>query len=266
MFTILIQSLKMQRKTLLFWSFGLLFLIALYIVLYPSIKDSATELNAYIEKMPEALRTAFIEQGVDYASPLGYISSEIYTQMLPILFLFFAIGFGSGAIAGEEEKGTIDIVLSTPIRRSQFLLEKFATLLVSLLYLSVLVVSVIFLGSGFVGLNVGLDRLIPATFMLFLLGLNFGTIAMFVGSVTGSRGLAVGLATAFAVLSFLVNTFHSLVSVLDKIKDFSPFYHYSNHNALIHGVDWASAGLLIWMTLGLVAISIAAFARRDLNV
>src|SRR3990172_4757545 len=136
---VLIQALKMQRRSFLFWTIGLLLLMALYMALYPSIKESAAELNAYMDKLPEALRTAFIDEGVDYASPLGYVSSEIYTQMLPILFLFFAISFGSAAIAGEEEKGTLDVVLATPIRRSRFLLEKFGSLVISLLYLSVIV-------------------------------------------------------------------------------------------------------------------------------
>ncbi len=263
---ILIQSLKIQRKSFIFWTIGLLFLIALYMVLYPSIKDSAAELNAYMDKMPEALKSAFIEEGLDYASPLGYVSSEIYTQMLPILFLFFTIASGSAAIAGEEEKGTLDIVLSTPVRRSRFLLEKFGSLVISLGYLSVVIVLAIFFGSKFVDLKVTLSQLASGTFMLFLLSLNFGAIALFIGSVTGNRGLAVGLTTAFAVLSFFVSAFSSLVKTLDKLKDFSPFYHYSNTNALVNGVDWASASLLIWVTLSLVALSIAAFARRDLNV
>ena len=263
---VLIQALKMQRRSFLFWTIGLLLLMALYMALYPSIKESAAELNAYMDKLPEALRTAFIDEGLDYASPLGYVSSEIYTQMLPILFLFFAIAAGSAAIAGEEEKGTLDVVLATPIRRSRFLLEKFAGLVVSLLYLSAIVVISLYFGSKFVDINLTISQLGAATFMLFLLGLNFGTIALFFGSLTGNRGLSIGVTTAFAVLSFFVNAFYSLVTQLDKIKDFSPFYHYSNTNALVHGVDWASAILLIWITLGLVALSIVAFARRDLNV
>lgn len=263
---ILIQSLKMQQRSFIFWTVGLVLLMGLYMLLYPSIKESAAELNAYIEKLPEALRGAFIEEGVDYASPLGYVSSEIYTQMLPILLLFFAIATGSAAIAGEEEKGTLDIVLSTPIRRSRFLLEKFANLVVGLIYLSCVVVLTLWVGARLVDINLNFSQLVPATFMLFLLALNFGTVALFLGSLTGNKGLAIGITSAFAVASFFLNAFYKVVTELDRVKDFSPFYHYSNSNALINGIDWASASLLIWMTLGLVVLSIAAFARRDLNV
>ncbi len=263
---ILIQALKFQKKSFMFWTIGIVLLIALYMALYPSIKESAAELNAYMEKMPEALRNAFIDEETNYASPLGYISSEIYTQMLPLLFIFFAIGFGSNAIAGEEEKGTLDIVLSAPIRRSRFIIEKFLALIVSLGFLSVLIVLCLFFGSKFVGIDVTVNQLTNATFNLFLLSLNFGAFAFFIGSLTGSKGLSIGLATAFAVLSFFVSAFYKLVDQLDKIKDFSPFFHYSDQSALIHGINWASATLLIWAIIGLFLLSIAAFSKRDLNV
>ena len=208
---ILIQSLLMQRKSFLFWTIGLLLLIALYIALYPSIKESSAEINAYIEKMPEAFRTAFLAEGADYSTPLGYVSSEIYSQMLPILFLFFTIGFGSAAIAGEEEKGTLDIVLSTPIRRSRFLLEKFGSLVISLLYLSIVVAVSLYFGGKLIDIDLTISQLASGTFMLFLLGLNFGAVAIFLGSLTGNRGLAISLTTAFAVISFLMNAFYSFL-------------------------------------------------------
>ena len=263
---ILIQALKFQKRSFIFWTIGILLLIALYMALYPSIKESAAELNAYMDKMPEVLRNAFLDEETNYASPLGYISSEIYTQMLPILFLFFAIGFGSSAVAGEEEKGTLDIVLATPMRRSRFVIEKFAALVIGLGYLSVLIILSLYFGSKFVDINITLSQLTSATFNLFLLSLNFGVFAFFIGSLTGSKSLSVGLTTAFAVISFFVSAFYKLVDQLDKIKEFSPFYHYSNKSALIHGVDWASATLLIWVILGLFVLSVAAFAHRDLNV
>ncbi len=263
---ILIQALKFQKKSFIFWTIGILFLIALYMALYPSIKESAAELNAYMEKMPKALRDAFVDPEANYATPLGYISSEIYTQMLPILFLFFAIGFGSNAVAGEEEKGTLDIVLSAPLKRSRFVIEKFAALAVGLGYLSVIIVITLYFGTKFVDINLTIPQLSSATFNLFLLSLNFGALAFFIGALSGSKGLAIGLTTSFAVLSFLVSSFYKMVTQLEKVKEFSPFYHYSNQSALIHGIDWASASLLIWAIIGLFALSIIAFSRRDLNV
>ena len=37
--------------------------------------------------------------------------------MVPLLLLIAAIGAGAGAIAGEEERGTLDLLLSLPVSR-----------------------------------------------------------------------------------------------------------------------------------------------------
>jgi ABC-type transport system involved in multi-copper enzyme maturation permease subunit len=48
--------------------------------------------------------------------------------LAPLLFLIFAIGQGSGAIAGEEERGTLDLLLANPRSRVRIVLEKFGAL------------------------------------------------------------------------------------------------------------------------------------------
>ena len=65
--------------------------------------------------LPETLRNLF---GGDFTTPAGYLRSETFSALGPILFLVFAIGAGARAIAGEEEGRTLDLLLSTPIRRS----------------------------------------------------------------------------------------------------------------------------------------------------
>ena len=44
--------------------------------------------------------------------------------MVPLLLLVAAIGAGARAIAGEEERGTLDLLLSTPVSRRRLALEK----------------------------------------------------------------------------------------------------------------------------------------------
>jgi len=262
---ILIQSLKTQRKSFIFWMVGLVGLIALYMAIYPSVKESAQALNEYIAKMPEAFRAAFIGES-DYASPVGYISSEVYTQMLPLLFLFYAIGVGSSAIAGEEEKGTLDILLATPIRRSRVVLEKWGALIGGLLFLSVIVIISLFIGIKFVDITIALDKLIAVTFSLFLLALSFGTLALLIGSLTGSKGMAIGLTTAVAILTFFINALAPIVDFLEKIQKISPFYHYTANNPIVNGLDWVSILFIIGTSLVFLILSIVAFRKRDLMI
>ena len=48
--------------------------------------------------------------------------------MVPLLLLIAAIGAGARATAGEEERGTLDLLLANPISRRRLVLEKLAAL------------------------------------------------------------------------------------------------------------------------------------------
>ena len=262
---ILIHSLKIQRKSFIFWTIGIVGLVILYMAIYPSIKESAEALNEYMQKLPEAFKQAFIGTE-DYTSAIGYLSSEVYTQMLPILFLFYSIGTGSSAIAGEEDKGTLDIIISTPIRRSRVILEKFFSLVFGLLFLCVIVVVSLYIGTTVMDMNIALGNLIAITFSLFLLALNFGSLALLIGSLTGNKGVAIGLTTAVAILAFFVNALAPIADFLEGFQKFSPFYHYSANNPLRNGLDLGSVIFFICITVFLLILSIAVFEKRDLNV
>lgn len=262
---VLFQSLKIQRKSFIFWIFGIIALVVMYMAIYPSVKDSGKVLDEYMQKLPEAFRTALLGQE-DYTSPIGYIKSELYTLMLPLLFLFYSIGSGSSAIAGEEDKGTLDIIISTPIRRRRVVLEKFGALVVGLASLSVLVVVSLYIGIQFMNMNIALDKVTAMTFSLFLLALNFGALALLIGSLTGNKGVAIGLTTAVAILAFFVNTLAPIAKFLEKFQKFSPFYHYSANNPLRNGLDLGSVIFFLCVALALLILSIAAFEKRDLNV
>ena len=89
-------------------------------------------LDKLVDEYPEALK-AFIGfgGGIDYATGAGYLGIELFSFMVPLLLLVAAIGAGARAIAGEEERGTMDLLLSNPIGRSRVVLEKGAAIVSS---------------------------------------------------------------------------------------------------------------------------------------
>ena len=122
------KTLRDQRRALIGWGIGLAAIATMYAAFYPSIEDSAADFTGYLEKLPEAVRNVI---GADFTTPAGYLRSETFSLLGPILFLVFAIGAGARAIAGEEEDGTLDLLLSTPIRRRQLLVDKVGAMVVT---------------------------------------------------------------------------------------------------------------------------------------
>jgi len=252
-----------QRRSMIAWGIGVGAVVAMYTAFYPSIKGSAADLQAYMDKLPDAIRN--IVAAEDYTSPIGYLESEFFNTMGPLVVLIFAIGAGARAIAGEEEAGTLDLLLSAPVRRRHVLATKAAAIVASVVALAaVAAVAIAVLGPPF-ELSVPLPDLLAACVMLALLGLAFGGVALAVGTATGRRTLANAVAGGLAVLAFIVNTVGPTVDWLRPLRPLSPFRWYQDPGVLTGGLH--PMNVLVLSSIALVAYAIAhlVFERRDLS-
>ena len=127
---------------------------------------------------------------VDIASPVGYLNSQIYALTAPLLLLIFAIGAGAGAVAGEEERGTLELVVAQPLRRRDYVLQRFLALAALLAVLTVTLLATVALGSRLVDLEIGFGRLLAASISVGLLALLFAAIALAVGATRPGRARA----------------------------------------------------------------------------
>jgi len=165
------KTLRDQGRAFIAWGIGIAAMAAMYAAVYPSVRKSASSLNRYMQSLPEAVRSLI---GADYTSPAGYLRAETFSALGPILFLVFAIGAGARAIAGEEEGRTLDLLLSTPIRRRQVLFDKWVSMALTGLGLAaVLWLTIVVVGPPF-GLHVGLADVASACISLYLLVVAFG--------------------------------------------------------------------------------------------
>jgi ABC-2 type transport system permease protein len=216
------KTLRDQRRTLLWWAAGILLVVLMYAAFYPSVKANADQFTTYMKNLPKAVKD--MVGGTNIASPAGYLNSEIFSFMGPILLLVYAIGAGARAIAGEEESGTLDLLLSTPVRRRTVVRDKFVAMLVGAFALGALAwLGTVAVAPAF-GLHVATANLTAAFLNLFLVALAFGTIALAAGAATGSKTLAIGVAAGSALVTFLLKTFAAAVSWLEPYRILSPFY------------------------------------------
>jgi ABC-2 type transport system permease protein len=259
---ILEKSVRDQKRALIGWGIGLLSVVLMYAAFFPSIKESAADLNAYMEKLPEAIRELF--GGADYASPIGYLQGELFGSMGLILMLIFSIGAGARAIAGEEENRTLDVLLSTPVRRRQVLAAKAASMLGTVVALcALLFASVALFGPPF-GLDVPLVNLAIACGMLALVGISFGAIALAIGAATGHRTTAIAATTGFAVFAYILNGLAMAVDEIEFLRPLSPFRWYMEPQLLESGGRVVNLLVFVGITAAGYAVALWGFERRDL--
>lgn len=262
---VFLKTLRDTRRAVLWWSLGLVGLTAMMVAVYPTVRDNP-DLNELVEDYPEALK-AFIAFGgdLDYVSGAGYLGSELFSFMVPLLLLIAAIGAGARAIAGEEESGTLDLLLANPISRRRLVLEKLGALGAEIAALALVLWLSLVVGVEAVGMGVSAAHLAAATGSAALLAFAFGAIALLLGAATGRRALAVGVASAGAVAAYLVSSLAALVDFLEPARTASPFYHYVASDPLRQGLALGHVGFLVLLGALAAALAPLFLDRRDVT-
>jgi ABC-2 type transport system permease protein len=262
--SVFLKTLAESRRALMWWTLGLVGMVALMIAVYPTVRDNP-DLNRMVEDYPDALK-AFIAFGgdLDYVSGAGYLGSELFSFMVPLLLLVAAIGTGARATAGEEEGGTLDLLLANPVSRRRVVVDKLAALVAEIVLLAAALWVSLVVGVEIVGMNVSAAHLGAATASAALLAVAFGAISLMLGAATGRRGVASGLTAAGAVAAYLVNSLATLVDFIGPVRGASPFYHYAASDPLRHGLALDHAAFLVALALAAGVLSTVAFGRRDL--
>lgn len=262
--SVLSKTLRDSRRAFSWWSIGLIGLVALMVSVYPTIRDNE-ELNKLVDDYPEALK-GFVAFGgeIDYVSPAGYLGSELFSLMVPLLLLIAAIGAGARAIAGEEERGTLDLLLANPVSRGRVTIDKLGALVLEIVALGLVLFAALWIGSRAVDLDVSAAHLAAATASAVLLAVAYGAIALLLGAATGHRGRALGITAAAAVAAYVVNGLAPLVDALELLQKASPFYHYAASDPLREGLALGHTAVLLAIAVVAGALAPLVFDRRDL--
>jgi len=258
------RALRDRRRGLVGWALGIAAYMALIVVVWPSIRGSS-ELTKALHDYPDALKELFGgAESFSFSTAAAYLNAELFSLMVPLLLVVFAIGFGASTLAGEEEHGLLDLVLSQPVARSRVVLEKAFSLVVEVVVLALVVAVTILVVGAFVDLGVGVGNLAAACAGAALVAVCFGVLALFVGAVSGSRATAIGVSAALFAAGYLVQALAGLVDALRPVRWVSPLYLANGSFPVRDGLPLPQDLVLVVVAVALGAASIAVFTRRDL--
>jgi ABC-2 type transport system permease protein len=262
---ILLKTLRDVRRSFLWWSVGLVGYVVLIVALWPTIRDNPAfaELE---EAYPEELKAFLSFGGFDFTTAAGYLGAELYSLMVPLLLIVAAIGAGAREIAGEERRGTLELLLGNPVSRRRLVLEKAGAIAIELTGFALVLFAAQAVGTTIAGMDVGVDHLAAAMSSALLLSLALGLLAFMVGAATGSSAVAVGVSSAVGVTAYLINGLAPLVDEIHAIRWLSPWYHYAAGDPLRTGLSLGHAAVLAAIAVVAAVVAVAAFERRDVGV
>lgn len=262
--SLLVKALRDRRRSLVWWTLGMIGTALMLASFYPTIRATGEDLNSYIENLPEGIRALVLAGGGDFTSGPGYLNAELFSFMLPLLVLVFSVEVGASVLAGEEREGRLELVVASPVTRRRIVLEKLAALLLGMLGLGVVLWAALAAGVELWDVPVEHVNVAAGCAMAVLLGWVFGALAVAVGAATGKRGMAVGVPAAVGVATYLVHGLAPLSDALEFWQPLSPFYYYNASEPIRNGLDLGHAAVLLGLTVILGAAAVALFERRDL--
>jgi ABC-2 type transport system permease protein len=231
------------------------------------------------DEMPGQLIQAVIggeNIAFDRASDMMSIS-YVHPLVLTILCIW-AIGRAANAIAGEIDRGTMELLLAQPIRRTQIILAHLLVDGIAFPALCAVLWLGTYCGTWWMGLQsaAGRHHVDPVRFLpalLCILGLLFSTsgVTMWISALGRSRAKVWGLGITLSLCMFLVNVLGQIWNEpLEWLRPFTIHYHYQpqimilQENGYTRGAAWLHLGILFSVGATGYFLAWISFCRRDL--
>ncbi|MDH3518684.1 MAG: ABC transporter permease, partial [Acidimicrobiia bacterium] len=224
-----------------------------------------TSVLQYVDQMPDALLAFVGAAGGDLTTAEGFYQVETFGLMAPIAVMVVAVTIGAAALAGEESRRTMSLLLANPVKRSRVVLEKSVAMAIHSVVVGFAIFSGVWIGSVLGGLGMDVGNIAATSALVTLLGLVFGALSLALSAATGRGKIAVSGAVGAALV---FHVFTSMVALNDNLAPYakwSPFHYFLSSDPLNNGMQWGHAALLAVLAVILVGLAVVLFDRRDLR-
>ncbi len=214
------------------------------------------------KNVPESV--AGLYGGGDLGTAVGWINAEMVSIMLPAALIALAVVLGVAAVAGEQKRHTLDLLLAAPVTRRRIVVEKATASVICVVAVGVLSAAGILVGSEIAGLSLDASNVAAAVTHATLLALFFGSLALALGAAASAQA-ALRVTVVAALVSYMAQAF---LPSLDALKDgalLSPWHYFSSSNPLANGFDVAHLAVLAALTATAFTASLVLVDRRDVS-
>jgi len=256
------HTLRRLRGQVIGWSIGLTLYSVLMVSMYSSIQGIEGLAEMLASYPPELL--AFFGDLTAITTAQGYMDVYYFSYMTVIIGIF-VVSAGASLIVGDEEKGTLDLIMSQPVSRTQLFLGRClgfvaATVLVLLIGWLTWVLPPPSEEMGLTWIEF-LRPFLPLAAELLL----FGTLALLLSLVMPASRAAGMTAGGLLVANYLLTGLANINQDLQNAVEFTPLHYYQGGSA-IEGLNWSWLAGLLAASVVLVVLAWWRFQRRDIRV
>lgn len=259
---VFINELRHGWKALIGWTLGLAAVCVVYLPFFESIAASP-EMESMLESLPPAI---VVGMGFDEMfSGAGYVHSSILELTALILVVIAGVGWGSRAIAGDEEEGMLELTLAHGVSRTRVLAERALAIIVRFLLLGAALWLILMASSRPFALDLGASDTTAgvASFCALAIVIAFASLAA--GAATGRKSVALGVGAGLAVAAYIANVIGRQSQDWTWLSDVSPFGWAFAEMPIMNGWDWRGLAMLTGLASVAFVVALVSFNRRDLR-
>lgn len=257
-------ELKRRRWFILWWIIGIASLIAVTVLAYKAIGHDASQLNSAFDSISSSAGGFF--GGSDFFSPIGYMSSQIYYILLPILVIIMATTLAASLMNRDENDGTVEYTLARAVSRRQLLCAKAIVWFIVIAAVCVLTYAVTAATVGIADIKIDHIDLLVTHLLAFAFSATFGMIAfalMAASQLTRKAATSVAIVLAFG--GYVVSSLAGLVHWLETPAKFLPYHYYDTVDLLGGHIESGLVVYLVGVTVVAAIIAAAGYTRRDIG-
>lgn len=255
-FEIIKLNLKINKKTLFMWGVILFFIMCIYMILFPYVRDITQD---KIQMLPTELTELFNISSLNDMTNYTMYFKTIYGIII-IAISVFSINFASSLIIDEEKNGTINFLINQNISRKDIYIAKLITTFISTLFIEFFVVCGAILcgcisgGDTFVLVDIIKNALIISIVPCLFIAVSFLNCGI---SYKLSKGLNIGIL-------FIIYMIGYLGTVLENsfISNISPFITMNLTSQYF--VGFIILYFILFILFGIVGLYF--YQRRDFSI
>jgi ABC-2 type transport system permease protein len=260
--SIFLKTLRDFRIAILGWGLGMGLLVYAVMSTVPSL-IATPQARASLVSLAGSF--SWLAEPVAIATPGGYVTWKYgFTILIIAIWPLLAC---SRILRGEEERGSLDTLLSLPRGRVRIALEKLAAVWAALLGIGLLIALLTFVSGQRVGANFGFGGALIFGLNVALICGVFGSIALLLSQFTQERSTAAGWTGGLLVIFIVLDMVHRVYPGTDWLSHLSPVYYYNLSKPLVPSYGTNAGALLVMLALSIVlsGVAIWLFARRDIG-
>lgn len=241
-------------------------LTAIYVSMFPELQKQGDKMQELFKAYPKDMMKTF---GIEVSSLAftkieNFIAMEQYSFTWPILVIILTIGWAASIIAGEIEKGTIELLLSQPISRLKIFFGKYLSGVLALILFTVFSVYSPIPLAKLLGVSFQAANYTSMAIVGFLFGLAIFSLSMFLSAIFSDKGKVYSAAAGVVLIMYVIKIIANLKESWDAIKYLSFFYYFDYNAAFLNNkIDLINVFVFTAVAVVFLFLGAIAFMKRD---